>query len=70
MKETTMEHLNMISRNLALAALVAFAVWYTRSAWPMLGLVFLVGWKHTSGVCPKCKEKVEFQHEDESRKVY
>ncbi len=65
MKEATAEHLNLILRNAGVTVAVAYAVWVTRSPWPLLGLLFLAGWKHVYGVCPDCKRKVELKHEDE-----
>ena len=44
-------------KNLAIIALVAFALWYTHDLWSFLGLLFLFSLKQTDNIktqCPKC----------------
>lgn len=42
MSENTMIFVSVLFKNVIVGALVAGAIWYTESAWPLLGLVFMV----------------------------
>jgi hypothetical protein len=46
-------------KDLAVIALVAFALWYTHNLWVFLGLFFLFGYKSDKikTQCPKCNHK-------------
>lgn len=41
--------------NVAVAGAVGLAVWVTESAWALLGLVFLIGWKSGPRRCDDCE---------------